>query len=91
MLVENFKPGGMDRLGLGYADLAARNPGLVYASISGFGSAGGADLPGYDFIVQALGGLMSITGDADGSPFKAGVALVDVLTARTPPSASSPR
>ena len=82
VLVENFKPGGMDRLGLGYADLAARNPGLVYASISGFGSAGGAELPGYDFIVQALGGLMSITGDADGSPFKAGVALVDVLTAK---------
>jgi len=82
VVVENFKPGGMDKLGLGYADLAARNPGLVYASISGFGSAGGADLPGYDFIVQALGGLMSITGDADGSPFKAGVALVDVLTAK---------
>jgi len=82
VLVENFKPGGMARLGLGYDELAARNPGLVYASISGFGSAGGADLPGYDFIVQALGGLMSITGDADGAPYKAGVALVDVLTAK---------
>ncbi|GAA3700828.1 CoA transferase [Arthrobacter ginkgonis] len=82
VLVENFKPGGMDKLGLGYADLASRNPGLVYASISGFGSAGGAELPGYDFIVQALGGLMSITGETDGSPYKAGVALVDVLTAK---------
>ncbi|MCG2623276.1 CoA transferase [Arthrobacter sp. I2-34] len=82
VLVENFKPGGMAKLGLGYEELAELNPGLVYASISGFGSTGGAELPGYDFIVQALGGLMSITGDADGSPYKAGVALVDVLTAK---------
>ncbi|NKX55179.1 CaiB/BaiF CoA transferase family protein [Arthrobacter mobilis] len=82
VLVENFKPGGMARLGLGYEELSAQNPGLVYASISGFGSAAGAGLPGYDFIVQALGGLMSITGEADGSPCKAGVALVDVLTAK---------
>lgn len=82
VLVENFKPGGMDKLGLGYADLSARNPGLVYASISGFGSVGGAELPGYDFIAQAVGGLMSITGDPEGSPYKAGVALVDVLTAK---------
>lgn len=82
VLVENFKPGGLDRLGLGYAELSAGNPGLVYASISGFGAAGGRDLPGYDFVVQALGGLMSITGDADGPPYKAGVALVDVLTAK---------
>lgn len=82
VLVENFKPGGLDRLGLGYAELAAENPGLVYASISGFGAAGGRDIPGYDFIVQALGGLMSITGEAEGSPYKAGVALVDVLTAK---------
>lgn len=82
VLVENFKPGGMARLGLGYEELAEQNPGLVYASISGFGSAGGAGLPGYDFIIQALGGLMSITGDPGGSPYKAGVALVDVLTAK---------
>ncbi len=82
VLVENFKPGGMNKIGLGYGDLADRNPGLVYASISGFGDRGGADLPGYDFIVQALGGLMSITGEAEGSPAKAGVALVDVLTAK---------
>jgi crotonobetainyl-CoA:carnitine CoA-transferase CaiB-like acyl-CoA transferase len=82
VLVENFKPGGMDKLGLGYAELSALNPGLVYASISGFGSTGGAHLPGYDFIVQALGGLMSITGEAEAEPMKAGVALVDVLTAK---------
>lgn len=82
VLVENFKPGGLDRLGLGYAELSVDNPELVYASISGFGASGGRDIPGYDFIVQALGGLMSITGDADGSPYKAGVALVDVLTAK---------
>lgn len=81
VLIENFKPGGMDRLGLGYGDLAEENPGLVYASITGFGSEGGADLLGYDFMVQALGGLMSITGDTD-NPMKAGVALVDVLTAK---------
>ncbi|WP_411734564.1 CaiB/BaiF CoA transferase family protein [Paeniglutamicibacter sp.] len=82
VLVENFKPGGMNKLGLGHAELSAINPGLVYASISGFGSAGGAHLPGYDFIVQALGGLMSITGEAGEDPMKAGVALVDVLTAK---------
>ncbi|WP_105030232.1 CaiB/BaiF CoA transferase family protein [Arthrobacter ruber] len=82
VLVENFKPGGLDRFGLGYPALSADNPKLIYVSISGFGSAGGRDIPGYDFIVQALGGLMSITGDAEGSPYKAGVALVDVLTAK---------
>ncbi|HSP52036.1 MAG TPA: CoA transferase [Cryobacterium sp.] len=81
VLVENFKPGGMDRLGLGYDGLKGENPGLVYASITGFGSAGGADLLGYDFMVQALGGLMSVTGD-ESDPMKAGVALVDVLTAK---------
>lgn len=82
VLVENFKPGGLAKLGLGYESLAGENPGLVYASISGFGSTGGRDLPGYDFIVQALGGLMSITGDHQGDPYKVGVALVDVLTAK---------
>lgn len=82
VLVENFKPGGMARLGLGYEELSAENPGLVYVSISGFGSAGGAGLLGYDFVVQALGGLMSITGEQDGPAMKAGVALVDVLTAK---------
>jgi crotonobetainyl-CoA:carnitine CoA-transferase CaiB-like acyl-CoA transferase len=82
VVVENFKPGGMEKLGLGYDELRQTNPGLVYASITGFGSAGGSDLLGYDFIVQALGGLMSITGDTDGDPMKVGVALVDVLTSK---------
>ncbi|WP_154605562.1 MULTISPECIES: CaiB/BaiF CoA transferase family protein [Arthrobacter] len=82
VLVENFKPGGMAGLGLGYEELSSANPALIYASITGFGSAGGAGLMGYDFIVQALGGLMSITGEQEGGPLKAGVALVDVLTAK---------
>ena len=82
VVVENFKPGGMEKLGLGYDVARAANPGVVYASISGFGSAGGRELLGYDFVVQALGGLMSITGETDGAALKAGVALVDVLTAK---------
>jgi crotonobetainyl-CoA:carnitine CoA-transferase CaiB-like acyl-CoA transferase len=79
VLVENFRPGLMERLGLGYEDLRVDNPGLVYCSITGFGRGEGAELPGYDLLVQALGGLMSITGSADGEPQKVGVALVDVL------------
>jgi crotonobetainyl-CoA:carnitine CoA-transferase CaiB-like acyl-CoA transferase len=80
IVVENFRPGVMDRLGLGYEELAARRPDLIYCSISAFGSGDGARLPGYDLIVQAAGGLMSITGPRDGEPQKAGVALVDVIT-----------
>lgn len=79
VVVENFRPGVMDRLGLGEATLRAANPGLVHCSITGFGSGAGAALPGYDLVVQALGGLMSITGDPAGEPQKVGVALVDVL------------
>jgi crotonobetainyl-CoA:carnitine CoA-transferase CaiB-like acyl-CoA transferase len=80
VVVENFRPGVMEKLGLGYEELAARNPGLVYCSISGFGAGeAGAALPGYDLLVQALGGLMSITGEPDGPPLKVGVALVDVI------------
>ena len=82
VLVENFLTGTMERLGLGYSEMSALNPRLVYCSITGFGSEAGAELPGYDFVVQALGGLMSITGDPDGEPTKAGVALVDVLTGK---------
>ncbi|MCC5574898.1 CoA transferase [Microtetraspora sp. AC03309] len=82
VVIENFKPGALDRKGLGYEDVAAGNPGVVYCSITGFGAGAGADRLGYDFIVQALGGLMSITGDAGGEPTKAGVALVDVLTGK---------
>lgn len=80
VVVENFRPGVMARLGLDHATLAAANPGLVYATITGFGSSGaGAAMPGYDLLVQAVGGLMSITGEAGGDPQKAGVALVDVI------------
>jgi crotonobetainyl-CoA:carnitine CoA-transferase CaiB-like acyl-CoA transferase len=82
ILVENFMTGKLDDLGLGYDELSARNPGLIYCSITGFGSGAGADLPGYDVVVQALGGLMSITGEADGDPMKSGVAVVDVLTGK---------
>lgn len=80
VLVENFRPGTMERLGLGPRELRARQPELVYCSISGFGSGAGAAIPGYDLLVQAVGGLMSVTGDASGEPVKAGVALVDVIT-----------
>jgi crotonobetainyl-CoA:carnitine CoA-transferase CaiB-like acyl-CoA transferase len=79
VLVENFRPGVMERLGLGYEELHAANRGLIYCSITGFGRDAGAELPGYDLLIQALGGLMSITGAADGPPQKVGVALVDVL------------
>ena len=80
VLVENFRPGVMDRLGLGYESLKELNPGVVYCSITGFGREAGADLAGYDFLVQAVGGLMSITGEPGGGPQKVGVALIDVLT-----------
>jgi len=80
ILVENMRPGGMDRLGLGAEQLWVDNPALVYVSISGFGSGAGAALPGYDLLVQAVGGLMSVTGPQPGSPTKVGVALVDVVT-----------
>ncbi|MEV4219117.1 CoA transferase [Nonomuraea sp. NPDC049725] len=80
VLVENFRPGTMDRLGLGYDRLRGLNPGLVYCSVTGFGTGKGAELPGYDLIAQAVGGLMSVTGEPDGPGTKAGVALVDVIT-----------
>jgi crotonobetainyl-CoA:carnitine CoA-transferase CaiB-like acyl-CoA transferase len=79
VVVENFRPGVMDRLGLGYEELSRRNSGLVYCSLTGFGSGAGAELPGYDLLLQAVGGLMSITGEPDGEPQKVGVALVDVI------------
>jgi len=79
VIVENFRPGVMDDLGLGYEALSAGNGSLIYCSITGFGRGAGAALPGYDLLVQALGGLMSITGERDGDPQKVGVALVDVL------------
>ncbi|WP_411074054.1 CaiB/BaiF CoA transferase family protein [Streptomyces sp. cmx-4-7] len=80
VLVENFRPGTMERLGLGHEDVRVTNPGLVYCSVTGFGTAEGARLPGYDLLVQAMGGLMSVTGEPDGPGTKTGVALVDVVT-----------
>jgi crotonobetainyl-CoA:carnitine CoA-transferase CaiB-like acyl-CoA transferase len=81
VLVENFKPGTMERLGLSYEQVSVVNPGLVYCTVSGFGTTGeGASRLGYDFIVQAVGGLMHITGPEGGDPTKVGVAVVDVLT-----------
>ena len=80
VLVEQFRPGVMARLGLDYQAIRAVNPDVIYCSITGFGAGTGAALPGYDLLVQALGGLMSITGSPDGEPQKVGVALVDVLT-----------
>lgn len=82
VLVENFRSGALEKKGFGYEELAAANPRLIYCSVTGFGSGEGAALPGYDFLVQAVGGLMSITGEPDGDPMKVGVALVDVLTAK---------
>jgi crotonobetainyl-CoA:carnitine CoA-transferase CaiB-like acyl-CoA transferase len=79
-VIENFKVGGADRLGVGYEAVRARNPSVVYCSITGFGSERQPPgRPGYDFIAQAESGLMSITGAEDGPPYKVGVALVDVL------------
>ena len=79
VVVENFRPGVMARFGLDHDAIRERNPAVVYCLITGFGAGEGAALAGYDLIVQAVGGLMSITGDPDGSAAKAGVALVDVL------------
>jgi crotonobetainyl-CoA:carnitine CoA-transferase CaiB-like acyl-CoA transferase len=80
VIVENFRPGLMAGKGLDYETLRAENPRLVYCSVTGFGSGeGGAALPGYDLLIQALAGLMSVTGQPDGEPTKVGVALVDVL------------
>jgi len=79
VLVENFRPGTLERMGLGFDDLHAEHPRLVLCSITGFGAAEGRDLPGYDLVLQAVGGLMSITGPEPGAPTKVGVALVDVI------------
>jgi crotonobetainyl-CoA:carnitine CoA-transferase CaiB-like acyl-CoA transferase len=79
VVVENFRPGTMEALGLGHAELLRERPELVYCSISGFGAETGRTRPGYDFVVQAVGGLMSITGASEGGPMKVGVAVVDLL------------
>lgn len=80
VMVENFKPGGLGRFQLDYESVRQVNPTVVYCSISGFGSRGGAHLPGYDLLVQGASGLMDLTGSADGPPFRAGVAVFDVMT-----------
>jgi crotonobetainyl-CoA:carnitine CoA-transferase CaiB-like acyl-CoA transferase len=77
--LENFKVGGLKKFGLDYESVSVDNPSLVYLSISGFGTAEGAWLPGYDLIVQAVSGLMSLTGEPDGPPFRAGISVFDVM------------
>ena len=80
VVIENFRPGTMERLGLGEQDLRQLNPRLIFASLTGFGADGPmSDYPGYDVIVQAWGGLMSITGTPEGEPVKVGVAIVDLI------------
>jgi crotonobetainyl-CoA:carnitine CoA-transferase CaiB-like acyl-CoA transferase len=80
IVIENFRPGGLAKYELDYDSVAAANPGVVYASISGFGTGGGAALPGYDLIVQAISGLMSLTGAADGPPYRSGISVFDVMS-----------
>lgn len=79
ILIENFKVGTLDNTGLEYRELSQENPGLIYCSITGFGQNGPyKDKPGYDFMIQGMGGLMSFTGEPDGPPMKVGVAIVDI-------------
>lgn len=80
ILIENFKPGGLEKYGLGYAAMAELNPALVYGSISGFGQTGpNRDKPGYDLMAQGYGGIMSLTGSPEGMPMKVGVGIADVM------------
>jgi crotonobetainyl-CoA:carnitine CoA-transferase CaiB-like acyl-CoA transferase len=79
VLIENFKPGGLAKYGLDYDSVSTRNTGVVYASITGFGTGAGAHVPGYDLMVQAISGLMSLTGDPDGPPYRAGISVFDVM------------
>ncbi len=79
IFLENFLPGNLSQMNLGYEHIKALNPGIIYASVTGYGQEGPyRDLPGYDFMMQARGGLMSITGEADGPPIRVGVAIVDI-------------
>lgn len=80
VVVENFKPFGLNRFDLDYDTVAATNPSVIYASITGFGTAGGASLPGYDLLVQAMSGLMSVTGSPETPAYRSGVAVFDVMT-----------
>ncbi|WP_425825395.1 CaiB/BaiF CoA transferase family protein [Streptomyces fractus] len=79
VLIENFRPGGLDRYALDFETVSRTNPRLVYASITGFGTGAGRDVPGYDLMVQAMSGLMSLTGDPEGPPFRAGISVFDVM------------
>ncbi|MDA2954575.1 MAG: CoA transferase [Actinomycetota bacterium] len=79
IFIENFKPGGLKKFGFDYQSVSKLNPSLIYLSISGFGTAEGAWLPGYDLIVQAVSGLMSLTGEPNGPPFRAGISVFDVM------------
>ena len=80
IVVENFKPGGLVKYGLDHATLCAAHPGLVYCSISGYGQTGpNREKPGYDLMAQGFGGIMSLTGEADGAPSKVGVGIADVM------------
>src|SRR5699024_2952924 len=80
VLVENFKPGGLEKFGLDPERVAQRWPELVHATITGFGTTGGASMPGYDLLAQAVSGMMTLTGEPDGEPQRAGVAIFDVMT-----------
>ncbi|MAM53937.1 MAG: carnitine dehydratase [Microbacterium sp.] len=80
IVIENFKPRGLRKFGLDYESVSRANPAVIYASISGFGTAGGAGLPGYDLVVQAASGLMSLTGDPDGQAYRSGVSVFDIMT-----------
>jgi crotonobetainyl-CoA:carnitine CoA-transferase CaiB-like acyl-CoA transferase len=80
VLIQNFKPGGLARFGLDYESVRTRRDDIIYCSISGFGSVGGTALPGYDLLVQAVSGLMSLTGSPDGPPYRAGISVFDVMT-----------
>ena len=79
VMIENFRPGGLRRFGLDYDTVAAGNSAIIYASISGFGAGAGANYPGYDLMVQAISGLMSLTGDPEGPPYRAGISVFDVM------------
>ena len=83
VLVENFRPGVMDRLGLGYRELREFNQSLVYCAISGFGQNGPMkDAPAYDQIIQGLSGMMSVTGNEDSGPLRAGYPVADTISGR---------
>ncbi|RBM21789.1 carnitine dehydratase [Prauserella sp. PE36] len=79
VLIENFKPGGLGKYGLDFDTVRESNPGIIYTSITGFGSGAGKHVPGYDLMVQAMSGLMSLTGEPDGLPYRAGISVFDVM------------